>query len=144
MGLTANRVAQYVAASGPTSGNKWSKMMTDMSYSFVVMHREHGGRAQGVPAKCIAVTPTIARASCPAASAPAEGRVRVAETGHTGLMSDDEQWYFRISDKAVVQGKDAGALDRMGPYPDRETAERALEIAAERNKSADDADREWS
>lgn len=59
-------------------------------------------------------------------------------------MSDDEQWYFRISDKTVVQGKDAGAMDRMGPYPDRSTAERALEIAAERNKKADDADESWS
>ena len=118
--------------------------MTDMSYSFVVMHREHGGRAQGVPGKCIAVTTPIARASRAVACAPARRRVRVAETGHTVPMSDDEQWYFRISDKAVAQGKDAGAMDRMGPYPDRETAERALEIAAERNKAADDADRDWS
>lgn len=64
--------------------------------------------------------------------------------GTLSIMSDDEQWYFRVSDKAVVQGKDAGAMDRMGPYPDRATAERALEIAAERNKAADDADDSWS
>lgn len=62
---------------------------------------------------------------------------------HTGPMSDDEQWYYCVSDGSVRQGKDARGLDRMGPYPDRATAERALEIAAERNKAADKADHDW-
>lgn len=62
---------------------------------------------------------------------------------HTGSMSDDNQWYYCISDGSVRQGKDARGLDRMGPYPDRATAERALEIAAERNRAADNEDREW-
>ncbi|RIK11941.1 MAG: hypothetical protein DCC47_09070 [Acidobacteria bacterium] len=46
--------------------------------------------------------------------------------------------------RRVSQGKDPSALNRMGPYPDRATAERALEIAAERNKAADEADEEWN
>lgn len=39
-----------------------------------------------------------------------------------------------MSTGKVSQGKDPGALNRMGPYPDKDTAERALQIAAERTK----------
>lgn len=63
--------------------------------------------------------------------------------GHTGVMSD-EGWYYDVKTHKVSQGKDPHALNRMGPYPDRETAERALQIAAERNKAADDADDAWN
>lgn len=35
-------------------------------------------------------------------------------------------------------------MSRMGPYPDRASAEKALQIAAERNKAADRADEEWN
>ncbi|NIL77982.1 hypothetical protein RhoFasB10_04141 [Rhodococcus sp. B10] len=64
---------------------------------------------------------------------------------HTGSMStDDEAWYYDVRTKTVSQGKEAGAFDRMGPYPDRQTAERAIEIAAERNKAADKADDDWN
>ncbi len=72
--------------------------------------------------------------------------VRVAGTGHTEDMSEDEEhlWYYCVSDGSVRQGKDARGLDRMGPYPDRETAERALEIAAERNRAADKAEDDWN
>ncbi|WP_066907230.1 hypothetical protein [Millisia brevis] len=58
--------------------------------------------------------------------------------------SSDDQWYYSISDGTVAQGKQASWSDRMGPYPDKASAERALEIVAERNKAADDADREWN
>lgn len=65
--------------------------------------------------------------------------------GTLRAMSDDENlWYYCVSDGSVRQGKDARALDRMGPYPDRETAARALEIAAQRNKAADDSDDDWN
>lgn len=65
--------------------------------------------------------------------------------GHTeGMSDDDKQWYFSLSDGSVSQGKSANVFDRMGPYPDRESAERALQTAAERNKAADDADAEWN
>ncbi|SQI39678.1 Uncharacterised protein [Rhodococcus coprophilus] len=66
-----------------------------------------------------------------------------AHFGQTGVMSDDG-WYFDVKTGKVTQGKDPNALNRMGPYPDRETAMRALEIAAARNKAADDADEEWN
>ncbi len=49
-----------------------------------------------------------------------------------------------MSTGKVSQGKDPGALNRMGPYPDKDTAERALQIAAERTKAADKADDEWN
>lgn len=66
-------------------------------------------------------------------------------SGHTeGMSDDDKQWYFSLSDGSVTQGKAANVFDRMGPYPDRESAERALQTAADRNKAADDADDEWN
>lgn len=60
------------------------------------------------------------------------------------MIDDDHAWYFDIRTHKVSQGKDPSAFNRMGPYPDRETAERALEIAAERTKAADKADEEWN
>lgn len=62
----------------------------------------------------------------------------------TVLMSTDGDWYYDVRTKTVSQGKESGALDRMGPYPDRESAERAIAIAAERNKAADKADDDWN
>ncbi|WP_305091762.1 hypothetical protein [Prescottella sp. R16] len=59
-------------------------------------------------------------------------------------MSDDDQWYFDLSDGSVSQGKKSDVFTRMGPYPDRASAERALQIAAERTKAADDADEDWN
>ncbi len=35
------------------------------------------------------------------------------------------------------------AIDRMGPYPDRATAERALEIAKQRTEAWDKSERDW-
>jgi hypothetical protein len=58
-------------------------------------------------------------------------------------MSEDE-WYYRLTDGKVVRAEEARAADRLGPYPDRETAARALEIARERTEAADRADREWN
>ena len=55
-------------------------------------------------------------------------------------MSDDEQWYYEISIGTVTRGKHGSVMDRMGPYPDEATAQRALEIARERNDAADTAD----
>jgi len=43
-----------------------------------------------------------------------------------------------------VEGPDGcRAADRLGPYPDRETAAHALDLARERTEAADRADREW-
>lgn len=77
--------------------------------------------------------------------ASADAMVAAPVAGHTeGMSDDDKQWYFSISDGSVSQGKSPNVFDRMGPYPDRESAERALQTAAERNKAADDADAEWN
>lgn len=49
-------------------------------------------------------------------------------------------WYYDVSTGEVSRGKVSHALNRMGPYPDEATARRAIEIAAERNKAADEDD----
>jgi hypothetical protein len=58
-------------------------------------------------------------------------------------MSDEDEWYYSLKDGKVVRAEEARAVDRLGPYPDRETAARALEIARERTETADRADRRW-
>ena len=55
----------------------------------------------------------------------------------------DEQWFYCLKHAAVEPVEGCRAADRLGPYPDRESAERALEIARERTEAADQADREW-
>ncbi len=60
------------------------------------------------------------------------------------MRDDDDQWYYCLSDHSVRRGKEAPALDRMGPYRDKAAAERALQTAKERNDAADAADREWN
>lgn len=56
----------------------------------------------------------------------------------------DEEWYYSLIDGRVVTADEVRAADRLGPYPDRETAARALEIARERTEAADRDDREWN
>ncbi len=56
----------------------------------------------------------------------------------------DEQWYYSLKDSRVVQAHEVRAADRLGPYPDQESAARALELARERTESSDRADREWA
>jgi hypothetical protein len=65
---------------------------------------------------------------------------QVCEPMHTGVMADDNQWYYCLKHRTAEQGKTCWYGDRMGPYPDQATAERALEIAKARNKAADDED----
>ena len=61
---------------------------------------------------------------------------------HAAGMSD-AQFYYCLKHGTVEGPQGCRAADRLGPYPDRETAARALEIARERTESADRADREW-
>ncbi|MFZ2511396.1 MAG: hypothetical protein WAW85_09950 [Gordonia sp. (in: high G+C Gram-positive bacteria)] len=49
-------------------------------------------------------------------------------------------WYYDVSTGEVSRGKVPAALNRMGPYSDEATARRAIEIAAERNATADEED----
>lgn len=55
----------------------------------------------------------------------------------------DDKFYFNPSTGEVSQGKVASWDNRMGPYDTREEAAHALEIAAQRNKAADEADEAW-
>lgn len=58
-------------------------------------------------------------------------------------MSDGE-FYYCLKHGTVEGPEGCRAADRLGPYPDRETAARALEIARERTEAADRSDREWN
>jgi hypothetical protein len=61
---------------------------------------------------------------------------------HASMMTD-EQWFYCLKHGTVEGPEGCRAADRLGPYPDKETASRALEIARERTEAADAADREW-
>lgn len=56
---------------------------------------------------------------------------------------DPNAWYFCLKHHAVEPGKGCRAAERLGPYPDKESASHALEIAQERTQAADEADRRW-
>ncbi|MBE1577718.1 hypothetical protein ACFORH_11040 [Amycolatopsis roodepoortensis] len=64
----------------------------------------------------------------------------IQETG-TGPEQD---WYFNTRTGEVERGRRSRGVDLLGPYPDEETARRALEIARERTAAADRADTEWN
>ncbi|MEV6213775.1 FUSC family protein [Nocardia sp. NPDC051833] len=76
----------------------------------------------------------------PAPAAPSTSLPMTCEPMHTVDMADDNQWYYCIKHHKAEQGKTCWYGDRMGPYPDQATAERALEIAKARNKAADAED----
>jgi hypothetical protein len=52
-------------------------------------------------------------------------------------------WYYCLRHHAVEPVEGCRAMDRLGPYPDRETAGRALELARERTEREDRRDEEW-
>jgi hypothetical protein len=56
----------------------------------------------------------------------------------------DQGWYYCTKHNRVEHGQTCRIGDLLGPYPDKATAERALQIAAERTKAADEADRNWN
>ncbi len=56
----------------------------------------------------------------------------------------DRQWYYDLKTKTVVSDdNDTKVTDRLGPYPSREAAERALETVDERNDAWDN-DPRWN
>lgn len=56
----------------------------------------------------------------------------------------DDQWWYDLKTRTAVQDNKAGKIsDRLGPYPTREAAERALETVRERNEAYDN-DPRWS
>ena len=56
------------------------------------------------------------------------------------MRMSDEQWFYCLKHHTVEGPDGCRAADRLGPYPDKETASRALEIARERTEAADRAD----
>lgn len=58
-------------------------------------------------------------------------------------MDPRDGWYFCLRHQAVEPYDGCRDADRLGPYPDPETAARALEIARERTEAEDEADRRW-
>ena len=55
----------------------------------------------------------------------------------------DEQWFYCLKHGTVEPVAGCRASDRLGPYPDKATAARALELARARTEAADRADRDW-
>jgi hypothetical protein len=58
-------------------------------------------------------------------------------------VSQQPEFYYNLATGQVEEGKISGADDRMGPYPTREAAAKALDAAAARNAAADEAERAW-
>ena len=55
-------------------------------------------------------------------------------------MDGKQQWWFCLKHKTVEPEAGCPAKDRLGPYPSREQAARALETARRRNQQWDAAD----
>jgi hypothetical protein len=60
-------------------------------------------------------------------------------------MSDSsQQFYWCLTHGKVETGDDlCRSADRLGPFPDRASAERALQTVRERNESWDAEDKRW-
>jgi hypothetical protein len=71
-------------------------------------------------------------------------RVHEGRGGATLPVMSDEQWFYCLKHHTVEGPDGCRAADRLGPYPDKETASRALEIARERTEAADRSDAEWN
>lgn len=59
-------------------------------------------------------------------------------------VAHENEWYYCLKHNEVEGYDGCRSADRLGPYPDRETASRALEIARERTEAEDRRDRENS
>lgn len=47
----------------------------------------------------------------------------------------DQEWYFCLEHGTVEPREGCSILDRMGPYPTKEEAARALETSKQRNQA---------
>jgi hypothetical protein len=56
-------------------------------------------------------------------------------------MNDAQHWYFCLRHNTVEPDEGCPGKDRLGPYPTREAAARALETVKERNQEWDSPDR---
>jgi predicted kinase len=83
------------------------------------------------------VDPTTGRL---APLAPPRRPLPEAEPCQHGPVAHENEWYFCLKHHQVEPWDGCRAADRLGPYPDKETAAHALEIAEQRNKAADKYD----
>ncbi len=60
-------------------------------------------------------------------------------------MSEQEtpEYYYDLTSGQVVEGKQRGATNRMGPYSTAEEAARAMARAAERNEAWVEDEQSW-
>lgn len=57
-------------------------------------------------------------------------------------MSESQRWWYCLRHKTVEPEAGCPAKDRLGPYPSKEEAARALEIARRRNEEWEAQDRD--
>ena len=57
-------------------------------------------------------------------------------------MSETQRWWYCLRHNTVEPEAGCPAKDRLGPYPSREEAARALEIARRRNEEWEAQDRD--
>lgn len=55
----------------------------------------------------------------------------------------EEEWYYCLEHEAVEPKLGCRMVTRLGPYPTREDAQKALETAEQRNEEWDGADEDW-
>jgi hypothetical protein len=61
-----------------------------------------------------------------------------------GIVTDESgRWWFCLKHMAVEPDEGCPNKDRLGPYPTREEAARALQTAAERNEKWRKEDQDW-
>ncbi|MDN5820186.1 MAG: SPOR domain-containing protein [Brachybacterium sp.] len=58
-------------------------------------------------------------------------------------VTEGTQFYYNLTTGTVEEGHQSPGTELMGPYATREEAARALQTAAERNKSWDEENAEW-
>lgn len=63
--------------------------------------------------------------------------------GRTEPADAERGFYYNIQTGQVEEGLVSDWTKRIGPYATREEAEHALDIAAQRSASWDEADRRW-
>lgn len=57
-------------------------------------------------------------------------------------MSESQRWWYCLRHKTVEPEAGCPAKDRLGPYPSKEDAAHALEIARRRNEEWEAQDRD--
>ena len=58
------------------------------------------------------------------------------------MSGEQQQWYFCLNHNTVESDDGCAGKDRLGPYPTRDAAARALETVQERNKQWDAQDQD--